>query len=70
MEWQPYPNLPVYVVDGEGCSHTLHQNFLLSISYNLEQEECENAVEGDGSHEPIPVPHAENMLPVNQPTES
>ena len=33
VEQQPYPNLPVYVVcpiDGEGCSHTLHWNFLLS----------------------------------------
>ena len=45
VEWQLYPNLPVYVVcqiDGEGCSHTLHQHFLLSISHNLEQDEGEN----------------------------
>ena len=49
VEWLPYPNLPVYVVhliDGEGSSHTLHQNFLLPISHNLEQEEGENVVEG------------------------
>ena len=29
---QPYPNIPVYVVcprDGEGCSQTLHRNYLL-----------------------------------------
>ena len=41
VEWQPYPNLPAYVVhpiDGEGCSHTLHRNYLLPISHNWEQE--------------------------------
>ena len=41
VEWQLYPNLPIYVVcpiDGEGHSHTLHWNFPLPISYNLEQE--------------------------------
>ena len=35
VEWQSYPNLPVYVVypiDGEGCSYTLHRNYLLAIS--------------------------------------
>ena len=40
VEWQPYPNLPVYVVcpmDGEGCSQTLHRNYLFPISPNLEQ---------------------------------
>ena len=34
MEWQPYPNLPVYVVhpkDEEGHSHNLHRNYLLPI---------------------------------------
>ena len=73
VEWQPYPNLPVYVVhpiDGEGCSHTLHQNFLLPISHNQEHEECENAVEGGGSNEPTPVPYAEDALLVDQLTES
>ena len=35
VEWQPYPNLPVYVVspiDGQGCSCTIHRNYLLPIS--------------------------------------
>ena len=39
VEWQPYPNLPVYVVhpiDGGGCSCTLHRNYLLPINNNLE----------------------------------
>ena len=39
VEWQPYANLPVYVVcpiDGEGCSCTLHRNYLLPINHNLE----------------------------------
>ena len=38
----PYPIIPVYVVcprDGEGCSQTLHRNYLLPISPNLEQTE-------------------------------
>ena len=65
IEQQPYPNPPVYVVhpiDGVGCIPTLHQNFLLPISHNLRQEECGNAVEGDGSNEPTPVPHEEDAL--------
>ena len=39
---RPYPNVPVYVVhprNGEGHSHTLHRNYLLPISPNLEQTE-------------------------------
>ena len=73
-EWQPYPNLPVYVVcprDGEGCSQTLHRHYLLPISNNLEQVEDENSV---GKVEPIdkptPVPPADAELPADWPTES
>ena len=39
VEKWPYPNLPVYVVcprDGEGCSQTLHRNYLLPINSNME----------------------------------
>ena len=39
VEKWPYPNVPVYVVclrDGEGCSQTLHRNYLLPISSNIE----------------------------------
>ena len=67
MEWQPYPNLPVYVVcpwDGEGCRCTLHRNYLLPISNNLEQA-------GD---EPIdqltPVPPTDSGLPADRLTVS
>ena len=63
-------NLPVYVVcpiDREGCSYTLHRNNLLPISHNLEQEECDNAVEGGGSNEPTPVPHMGDALLVDHP---
>ena len=69
MEWQPYPSLPVYVVhpiDWEGCSHTLHQNFLLPINQYLEHDECENAVERDGGNEPTTVQHVEDALSANQ----
>ena len=40
MERWPYTNVPVFVVcprDGEGWSQTLHRNYLLPISPNLEQ---------------------------------
>ena len=63
-----YPHLPVYVacpIDGEGYSHSLHQNFLFPISHNLEQDECDISVEGDGSNKPTPVPHAEDTLLVD-----
>ena len=72
MEQQPNLNLPVYVVhpiDGEGHSCTLYKNFMLPISHNLEKDECENAVEGDGSREPTPVPHAEDVFLVNWPAD-
>ena len=49
VEKQPYPNVPVYVVcprDGEGCSQTLHRNYLLPISPNLEQSEMGKSVAG------------------------
>ena len=74
MEWQPYPNLPVYVVhpiDSEGHRHTLHRHYLLSISNNLEQEADDNSVEGDGpSVEPTPVLHENDALPANCLTKS
>ena len=44
MERQPYPYVPVYVVcprDGEGCSWTLHRNYLLPTIPNLEQARVE-----------------------------
>ena len=43
VEKLPYPNLPVYVVcprDGEGCSQTLHRNYLLPINSNMGQDEA------------------------------
>ena len=49
MEKWPYPNVPVYVVylrDGEGCSKTLHSNYLLPISSNIEQDEKDAPVAG------------------------
>ena len=47
VEKQPYPNVPVYVVcprDGEGCSQTLHRNYLLPINPNLEQGKMDKPV--------------------------
>ena len=56
-----YPSVPVYVVcprDGEGCSQTLHRNYLLPISPNLEQGELDESVAGAGNDtSPTPVPY-------------
>ena len=52
VEKLPYPNVPVYVVcprDGEGHSWTLHRNYLLPISPNLEQGEMDEPVVGVGN---------------------
>ena len=52
VEKWPYPNVPVYVVcprDGEGHSQTLHRNYLLPISPNLEQSELDKPVAGVGN---------------------
>ena len=46
VEKWPYPNLPVYVVYpryGEGCSQTLHRNYLLPINSNMGQEEADGS---------------------------
>ena len=52
VEKQPYPNVPVYMVcprDREGCSQTLHRNYLLPISPNLEQGKMGKPVVGVGN---------------------
>ena len=67
VEQWPYLNLPVYVAcprDGEGCSWTLHRNYLLSLSNNLEQA-------GDELINQLTlVTPADSGLPANGPTES
>ena len=60
VEKWPYPDLPVYVVcprDGEGCSQTLHRNYLLPISSNMGQDETdgsEDRVKNNTSPTPVP----------------
>ena len=60
VEKWPYHNVPVYVVcpmDGEGCSQTLHMNYLLPISPNLEQSEMDKPVAEVGNDtSPTPAP--------------
>ena len=49
VEKWPYPDLPVYVLwprDGEGCSWTLHRNYLLPINSNIGQDEKDAPVTG------------------------
>ena len=75
VEWWPYPNLSVDVVhprDGEGCSQTLHRNYLLPISNNLQQVgDDENPVtEVEPIDRPTPVPPADSELLANGLTES
>ena len=48
VEKWPYPNIPVYVVcprDGEGCSQTLHRNYLLPINSNMGQGKADESEE-------------------------
>ena len=60
VEKWPYPNIQVYVVcprDGEGCSWTLHRNYLLPINSNMgqgEADESEERVENNTSSTPAP----------------
>ena len=60
VEKQPYPNVTVYVVcprDGEGHSWTLHRNYLLPISPNLEQGKMDKPIAGVGNDtSPTPAP--------------
>ena len=65
VEKQPYPNVPVYVVcprDGEGCSQTLHRNYLLPISSNIEQGEMDEPMAGVGNNISLtPAPPVHNV---------
>ena len=60
----PYPNVPVYVVcprDAEGCSQTLHRNYLLPINSNIEQGKMDEPMAGVGNNiSPIPAPSVDN----------
>ena len=74
VEKWPYPNLPVYVVcpmDGEGCSRTLHRNYLLPISSNMEQDETdgpEERVENNTTPTPAPSVSSSTQSSPDQPT--
>ena len=65
VEKQPYPNMPVYVVcprDREGCSQTLHRNYLLPINSNIEQSKMDEPVAGVGNNISLtPVPSVDNV---------
>ena len=56
--------MPVYVVcpwDREGCSQTLHRNYLLPINSNIEQGKMDKPVAGVGNNiSPTPVPSLDN----------
>ena len=60
VERWPFPNVPVYVAcprDGEGCSWTLHRNYLLPISSNIDQDEKDAPVaEVENTNTSTPVP--------------
>ena len=65
VEKWPYPNVPVYVVcprDGEGCSQTLHRNYLLPINSNIEQGKMDEPLEGVGNNISLtPAPSVDNV---------
>ena len=60
VEKQPYPNVPIYVVcprDGEGCSQTLHRNYLLPISPTIQQDKKDAPMAGaENTKTPTPAP--------------
>ena len=60
VEKWPYPNVPVYVVclrDQEGCSWTLHRNYLLPINPTLGQGEKDAPMAGvENNNASTPVP--------------
>ena len=69
VEKWPYPNIPVYVVcprDGEGCSWTLHRNYLLYINSNMGQDEADGSEERvKNNTSPTPAPSADSSLQDN-----
>ena len=73
VEKRPYPDLPVYVVcprDGEGCSQTLHRNYLLPISSNMGQDETdepEDRVENNTTLTPVPSVSSSTQSSPDQP---
>ena len=73
VEKWPYPDLPVYVVcprDGEGHSQTLHRNYLLPISSNMEQDETdgsEDRVKNNTSPTPVPSVSSSTQSSPDQP---
>ena len=64
VEKWPYPNVPVYEVcprDGEGCSQTLHRNYLPPISSNIEQNEDTPVAGIEHTNTSTPVPPADTV---------
>ena len=72
MKKQPYSNVPVYMVhpkDGEGHSQTLHRNYLLPISPNLEQGEMDKPMVGVGNYTSLtPVPPVDDAPAEAEPS--
>ena len=56
----PYPDVPVYVVhprDREGCSWTLHRNYLLPINPSIGQDKKDAPMAGvENNNTSTPVP--------------
>ena len=73
VEKRPYPDLPVYVVhprDVEGCSQTLHRNYLLPINSNIGQDETdgsEDRVENNTCLTPAPSVSGSTQSSPDQP---
>ena len=68
VEKQPYPNVPVYVVcprDGEGCSWTLHRNYLLPINPNIEQDEKDKSMARVGNTTSSTLVPPEDSVPAD-----
>ena len=66
VEKWPYPNILVYVVgprDREGCSQTMHRNYLLPINSNMGQDEADGSEERVKNNTSLtPAPSTDNSL--------
>ena len=65
VEKWPYSNIPVYVVcprDREGCSWTLHSNYLLPINSNMGHGEADESKEIGENNTLTPAPSADSTL--------
>ena len=65
VEKWTYPDVPVHLVhprDGDGCSQTLHRNYLIPINSNIGQDEKDSPMAGYQNNNALtPVPQVDSV---------